>query len=143
MKVDSHLTGDWQKIPDHIKQLESDPFAEYVQVNDKGTIITGTVKEVDAKAAVIELNADVEATLKASEMSQDRIEDLTTQLKVGDEVEAKIINVDRKNRVINLSVKSKDIDDTKEAMKEVREKQVESAGPTTIGDLIKAQMENK
>ena len=132
-----------ERISLGIKQLESDPFAEYVQVNDKGTIITGTVKEVDAKAAVIELNADVEATLKASEMSQDRIEDLTTQLKVGDEVEAKIINVDRKNRVINLSVKSKDIDDTKEAMKEVREKQVESAGPTTIGDLIKAQMENK
>jgi len=132
-----------ERISLGIKQLESDPFAEYVQVNDKGTIVTGTVKEVDAKAAIIELNADVEATLKASEMSQDRVEDLTTQLKVGDEVEAKIINVDRKNRAINLSVKSKDIDDTKEAMKEVREKQVESAGPTTIGDLIKAQMENK
>jgi len=132
-----------ERISLGIKQLESDPFAEYVQVNDKGTIITGTVKEVDAKAAIIAINDDVEATLKASEMSQDRVEDLTTQLKVGDEVEAKIINVDRKNRVINLSVKSKDIDDTKEAMKEVREKQVESAGPTTIGDLIKAQMENK
>jgi len=132
-----------ERISLGIKQLESDPFAEYVQVNDKGTIITGTVKEVDAKAAIIAINDDVEATLKASEMSQDRVEDLTTQLKVGDAVEAKIINVDRKNRVINLSVKSKDIDDTKEAMKEVREKQVESAGPTTIGDLIKAQMENK
>ena len=132
-----------ERISLGIKQLESDPFAEYVQTNDKGTIITGTVKEVDAKAAIIAINDDVEATLKASEMSQDRVEDLTTQLKVGEEVEAKIINVDRKNRVINLSVKSKDIDDTKEAMKEVREKQVESAGPTTIGDLIKAQMENK
>ena len=132
-----------ERISLGIKQLESDPFAEYVQVNDKGTIITGKVKEVDAKAAIIAINDDVEATLKASEMSQERVEDLTTQLKVGDEVEAKIINVDRKNRVINLSVKSKDIDDTKEAMKEVREKQVESTGPTTIGDLIKAQMENK
>ncbi|MFT7185238.1 MAG: small subunit ribosomal protein S1 [Pseudohongiellaceae bacterium] len=132
-----------ERISLGIKQLESDPFAEYVQVNDKGTIITGKVKEVDAKAAIIEINADVDATLKASEMSQDRVEDLTTQLKVGDAVEAKIINVDRKNRVINLSVKSKDVDDTKEAMKDVREKQVESAGPTTIGDLIKAQMENK
>lgn len=131
-----------ERISLGIKQLERDPFAEYVQVNDKGTIITGSVKEVDAKAAVIELNADVDAILKASEMSQDRIEDLTTQLKVGDEVEAKIINVDRKNRVINLSVKSKDIDDEKQAMKEVREKQVESAGPTTIGDLIKEQMQN-
>ncbi|MDX1452000.1 MAG: 30S ribosomal protein S1 [Oleiphilaceae bacterium] len=132
-----------ERISLGIKQLERDPFAEYVQVNDKGTIVTGTVKEVDAKEATVELNADVDAVLKASEMSQDRVEDLTTQLKVGDEVEAKIINIDRKNRVINLSVKSKDIDDEKQALKEVREKQVESAGPTTIGDLIKEQMQNK
>ncbi len=132
-----------ERISLGIKQLERDPFAEFVQVNDKGAIITGTVKSVDAKAAILELAADVEATLKASEMSQDRIEDLTTQLKEGDEVEAKIINIDRKNRVINLSVKSKDIDDEKQAMKDVREKQVESAGPTTIGDLIKEQMQNK
>ena len=132
-----------ERISLGVKQLDRDPFAEYVQLNDKGTIINGTVKSVDAKAAIVELCADVEATLKASEMSQDRVEDLTTQLKEGDEVEAKIINIDRKNRVINLSVKSKDIDDEKQAMKDVREKQVESAGPTTIGDLIKEQMQNK
>jgi len=132
-----------ERISLGVKQLDSDPFAEYVQANDKGSIVTGTVKSVDAKAAVVELAADVEATLKASEMSQDRVEDLTTQLKEGDEVEAKIINVDRKNRVINLSVKSKDIDDEKQAMKDVREKQIESAGPTTIGDLIKEQMQNQ
>ncbi len=132
-----------ERISLGIKQLERDPFAEYVQVNDKGTIVKGTVKEVDAKAAVIALNQDVDAVLKASEMSQDRVEDLTTQLKVGEEVEAKIINIDRKNRVINLSVKSKDIDDEKQAMKEVREKQMESSGPTTIGDLIKEQMQNR
>ncbi|MFT6030599.1 MAG: small subunit ribosomal protein S1 [Oleiphilaceae bacterium] len=132
-----------ERISLGIKQLERDPFAEFVQVNDKGTIVTGTVKSVDAKAAILELAADVEATLKASEMSQDRVEDLTTQLKEGDEVEAKIINIDRKNRVINLSVKSKDVDEEKQAMKDVREKQVESAGPTTIGDLIKEQMQNK
>jgi small subunit ribosomal protein S1 len=131
-----------ERISLGIKQLERDPFAEYVQVNDKGTIINGVVKSVDAKAAILELAEDVEATLKASEMSQDRIEDLTTQLKEGDKVEAKIINIDRKNRVINLSVKSKDIDDEKQAMKDVREKQVESSGPTTIGDLIKEQMQN-
>lgn len=132
-----------ERISLGIKQLERDPFAEYVQVNDKGTIITGTVKEVDAKAAVIELNADVDAVLKASEMSLDRVEDLTTQLKVGDKVEAKIINIDRKNRVINLSVKSKDIDDEKQAIKDVREKQIESTAPTTIGGLIKEQMQNR
>jgi small subunit ribosomal protein S1 len=132
-----------ERISLGIKQLERDPFAEYVQVNDKGTVIKGVVKEVDAKAAVIELNQDVDGVLKASEMSQDRVEDLTTQLKVGDKVEAKIINIDRKNRVINLSVKSKDIDDEKQAMKDVREKQIESSGPTTIGDLIKEQMQNR
>lgn len=132
-----------ERISLGVKQLERDPFAEFVQVNDKGTIITGTVKSVDAKAAILELAEDVEATLKASEMSQDRVEDLTTQLKEGDKVEAKIINIDRKNRVINLSVKSKDVDDEKQAMKDVREKQVESSGPTTIGDLIKEQMQNK
>jgi small subunit ribosomal protein S1 len=132
-----------ERISLGIKQLERDPFAEFIQVNDKGTIVKGTVKSVDAKAAIIELAADVEATLKASEMSQDRVEDLTSQLKEGDEVEAKIINIDRKNRVINLSVKSKDIDDEKQAMKDVREKQIESTGPTTIGDLIKEQMQNK
>jgi len=132
-----------ERISLGIKQLERDPFAEYVQVNDKGTVINGTVKEVDAKAAIVVLAEDVEAVLKASEMSQDRIEDLTTQLKAGDEIEAKIINIDRKNRVINLSVKSKDVDEEKQAMKDVREKQVESAGPTTIGDLIKEQMQNK
>ncbi len=132
-----------ERISLGIKQLERDPFAEFVQVNDKGTVVTGTVKSVDAKAAIVELAADVEATLKASEMSQDRVEDLTTQLKAGEQVEAKIINIDRKNRVINLSVKSKDIDDEKQAMKDVREKQIESSGPTTIGDLIKEQMQNK
>ncbi|KZY62297.1 30S ribosomal protein S1 [Oleiphilus sp. HI0071] len=132
-----------ERISLGVKQLDSDPFAEYVQANDKGTIVTGTVKSVDAKAAVVVLADDVEATLKASEMSQDRVEDLTTQLKEGDEVEAKIINVDRKNRVINLSVKSKDIDDEKQAMKDVRDKQIESSGPTTIGDLIKEQMQNQ
>lgn len=132
-----------ERISLGVKQLDSDPFAEFVQDNDKGTIVTGKVQSVDAKAAVVLLAEDVEATLKASEMSQDRIEDLTTQLKEGDEVEAKIINVDRKNRVINLSVKSKDVDDEKQALKDVREKQVESSGPTTIGDLIKEQMKNQ
>jgi small subunit ribosomal protein S1 len=130
-----------ERISLGIKQLDSDPFAEYVSVNDRGTIIKGTVKEVDAKSAVIALNEEVDAILKASEISRDRIEDARNVLNVGDEVEAKIINVDRKNRVINLSVKSKDVDDEKEAMKDVREKQAESAGPTTIGDLIKEQLQ--
>lgn len=132
-----------ERISLGVKQLDSDPFAEFVQDNDKGTILTGTVTSVDAKAAVVALTDEVEAILKASEISRDKVEDARNVINEGDKIEAKIIHVDRKNRVINLSVKSKDVDDEKVAMKEVREKQAESAGPTTIGDLIKAQMQNK
>jgi len=132
-----------ERISLGVKQLDSDPFAEFVQDNDKGTILKGTVKSVDAKAAIVALTDEVEAVLKASEITRDKVEDARNVINEGDEIEAKIINIDRKNRVINLSVKSKDVDDEKVAMKEVREKQVESAGPTTIGDLIKAQMQNK
>ena len=124
-----------------IKQLEDDPFSNYASLNEKGTIVRGTVKEVDAKGAVISLGGDIEGILKASEISRDRVEDARNVLKEGDEVEAKIISIDRKSRVISLSVKSKDVEDEKDAMKELRTKQEsESTGPTTIGDLIRAQM---
>jgi len=132
-----------ERISLGIKQLESDPFSDYVSVNDKGTVITGTVKEVDAKAATITLAADVEATLKASEISRDKVEDARNVLKEGEEVEAKIISVDRKNRAINLSIKAKDVAEEKQAMKEHSAKQAEQAAPATIGDLIKAQMKSQ
>jgi small subunit ribosomal protein S1 len=103
------------------------------------------VKEVDAKGAVITLADGIEATLKASEISRDRVEDARNVLKEGEEVEAKIISVDRKNRVISLSIRSKDVEDEKEAIQTLRSKpeSTESTGPTTIGDLIRAQMENQ
>ena len=102
------------------------------------------MKEVDAKGAIVTLAEGIEATLKASEISRDRVEDARNVLKEGEEVEAKIISVDRKSRVISLSIKSKDVEDEKEAIKEMRSKQeVETSGPTTIGDLIRAQMENQ
>jgi len=129
-----------ERISLGVKQLESDPFVEFVAENDKGAIVTGTVKEVDAKGAVVELAADVEATLKASEISSDRVEDARNVLNEGDSVEAKIVAVDRKNRTISLSIKSKDSDDEKVAMKKIREQEQEQAGPTTIGDLIKQQL---
>ncbi len=132
-----------ERISLGIKQLESDPFAEFVQANDKGTIVRGVVKDVDPKQATVTLCEGVEATLKASEFSRDKIEDARNVINIGDEVEAKIISIDRKNRTISLSVKSKDIDDEKQAIRDVREKQVESSGPTTIGDLIKEQMANR
>ena len=129
-----------ERISLGIKQLESDPFAEFTQVNDRGSIVTGTVSSVDAKAATVTLNEEVEATLKASEISNDRVEDARNVLQEGDEVEAKIISIDRKNRVINLSVKSRDVDDDKEAVRDLREKADSTSSATTIGDLIKEQM---
>ena len=131
-----------ERISLGIKQLEDDPFNSFVGINDKGSIVTGKVVEVDAKGAVIELAEDVQGTLKASEISRDKIEDARNVLKVGDSVEAKIINVDRKNRVIGLSIKSKDVQEEKEAIKALKEES-EAAPATTIGDLIKAQMERK
>ena len=134
-----------ERISLGIKQLESDPFSEYVQENDKGAIVKGIVKEVDAKGAIITLADDIEATLKASEISRDRVEDARNVLKEGQEVEAKIISVDRKSRVIQLSIKSKDVEDEKEAIQSLKDKPSDSiaAGPTTLGDLLRAQMEKQ
>jgi small subunit ribosomal protein S1 len=115
-----------ERISLGIKQLESDPFSEYVQENDKGAIVKGIVKEVDAKGAIITLADDIEATLKASEISRDRVEDARNVLKEGEEVEAKIISVDRKSRVIQLSIKSKDVEDEKEAIQSLRDKPASS-----------------
>jgi small subunit ribosomal protein S1 len=131
-----------ERISLGIKQLDADPFSDYVATNDKGSIVTGTVKEVEAKAAIIVLADDVEATLKASEISRDKVEDARNALKVGDTVEAAILNIDRKNRTINLSVKSKDGAAERAAMKEHSAKTV-VAPAATLGDLIKAQMDSK
>lgn len=130
-----------ERISLGIKQLHNDPFSNYVAANDKGSIVKGTIVSVDAKAATIKLADDVEGTLKASEISRDKVEDARNALKEGDEVEAKIISVDRKNRSIGLSIKSKDVDDEKDAIREHSKKEAEQAAPTTIGDLIKAQMQ--
>ena len=137
------IDAEKERISLGIKQLESDPFSEYAAANDKNTIVKGTVKSVDAKGANIELAEGIEGYLKVSDISIDRIEDASTVLKVGEEVEAKIVNLDRRNRSITLSIKAKDQADEKAAIKAVSEKPVETAGPTTIGDLIKAQMASK
>ncbi|MBB3060398.1 30S ribosomal protein S1 [Microbulbifer rhizosphaerae] len=137
------IDSDRERISLGIKQLESDPFSDYVTTNDRGSIVTGTVKEVDAKQAVIILADEVEGVLRASEISRDKVEDARNALKEGEEVEAKITSVDRKNRVISLSIKAKDQDDEKQAVKDHSKKQAEQVQPATIGDLIKAQMNNK
>ncbi len=135
------IDAERERISLGIKQLTDDPFAQYVAANDKGAIVKGVVKAVDAKAATVELAENVEGTLRASEISRDRVNDATEVLNVGDEVEAKIVNVDRKNRVLSLSIKSKDQADEREAMDNLSEQQDANA-PKTIGDLIKQQMEN-
>ncbi len=129
-----------ERISLGIKQLESDPMSEYLAVNDKGALVSGRVTEVDAREAYVELATDVIAVLKASEISTDRVEDARTVINEGDSVEARIVGVDRKNRVINLSIRAKDQDDTRQNMRNMREQETETSGPTTIGDLIKQQM---
>lgn len=131
-----------ERISLGIKQLESDPFNEFLALNDKGSIVKGKVSAVEAKEAVVDLTDEVQAILKASEISAERVEDARNALKEGDEVEARIINVDRKNRVISLSIKAKDKVEAEQAVATQREAQAELAGPTTIGDLIKQKMEN-
>ncbi|MEH6550999.1 MAG: 30S ribosomal protein S1 [Pseudomonadales bacterium] len=130
-----------ERISLGIKQLEDDPFNNYVSVNDKGAIVMGTVKEVEERSAIIVLAEEVEGVLKASDLSREKVADARTVLKVGDEVEVKITSVDRKNRSMTLSVKAKDMADEKEAIKSMRE--AEPVAPTTLGDLIKAQMDSK
>jgi small subunit ribosomal protein S1 len=137
------IDSERERISLGIKQLGDDPFLRYVSEFDKGSIVIGSVTEVNSKEATISLRDGIAATLKVTELSQEKVDDATKILKEGDEVEAKITNVDRKNRTISLSIKAKDVDDEKTAVKEHKKSEVESISPTTIGDLIKAQMDNK
>ena len=129
-----------ERISLGIKQLEGDPFNNYLSVNDKGALVKGSVKSVEAKGAVIALGDEVEGYLPASEFDSERVEDLTTRLKEGDEVEAIITNVDRKNRSIKLSVKAKDAKANDEALKAAQSAAPANAGTTSLGDLLKASL---
>ena len=129
-----------ERISLGIKQLEGDPFGNYISVNDKGALVKGTVKAVEAKGAVIALADEVEGYLPASEFAADRVEDLTTKLNEGDEVEAVIVTVDRKNRSIKLSVKAKDAKENREALNSVNAAATANAGTTSLGDLLKAKL---
>jgi small subunit ribosomal protein S1 len=127
-----------ERISLGIKQLDKDPYSNFVAEHSKGSIVRGTVTEVDAKAAVVDLGDGVEGTLRASELSRDRTEDVRTVLNVGDEVEAKFMGVDRKNRTISLSIKAKD---TEEEAAMLQDYGAESSEATTnLGDVLKKQM---
>ncbi len=133
------IDAERERISLGLKQLEEDPFTNYVANNERGAIVIGKVKEVDAKQAVLEMAKEVEGILKASEISLDRVEDARNAVSVGDDIEVKIISVGRKNRVLGVSIKAKHLADEEMAVKEHREREAE-VNPTTIGDLIKQQM---
>ena len=129
-----------ERISLGIKQLDQDPFTDYTAVNDRGTIVKGKVIETDIKEVVIELAEDVTGIMKASEIAVDRVEDARAVLSVDEEVEVKIINVDRKNRTIGLSIKAKDVEEERQAVRDHQKQESDRSGPATLGDLIKAQM---
>jgi len=130
-----------ERISLGIKQLEDDPFMDYVGGFEKGTVVKGTVTEVDAKSAMINLAEGVDGVLRASEISRDKVEDARNAVKEGEEIDVKIVSVDRKNRVLSLSVKAIEIDDEKAAIKEHKNSDAVDVSPGTIGDLIKAEMD--
>ena len=133
-----------ERISLGIKQFEGDPFTNFIASHEKNSVVPGKVKSVDAKGAVVVLVNDVEGYLRASEFSRDRVDDLRTHLNEGDSISAMIINVDRKNRSINLSVKAKSMVDETEAMKQLRsENQASAAGSTNLGALLRAKLDNR
>jgi small subunit ribosomal protein S1 len=132
-----------ERISLGVKQLDGDPFNSFVGRFDKGAVVKGTVKAVDAKGATITLDTDVEGYLRASEISRDRVEDATKFLAEGDTVEAMIVNVDRKTRVINLSIKAKDSAETAETMQKMATEQAGAAGTTSLGALLRAKLDDQ
>jgi len=130
-----------ERISLGIKQVEGDPFNAFIQTHDKNSLVNGFVKSIDARGAVIQLEGDIEGYLRASEVARDRVEDIRTKLKEGDKVAAMVINIDRKNRTINLSIKAKDLAEEAEAMKKLATEKQASPGTTNLGALLKAKLD--
>ena len=132
-----------ERISLGVKQLSGDPFSNFTSTHEKGSVVTGTVKSVDAKGAVIDLGDETEGYLRASEISSERVEDATTQLKEGDSVTAQIISIDRKNRSIQLSIKAKDASEARQALDRMNQDAQSASGTTNLGALLKAKLEQK
>ena len=137
------IDSDRERISLGVKQLEQDPFSIYVGEHTKGAMVKGTVIEADARSITVQLAENVEGILRASEISQERVEDARTHFKVGDEVEAKYMGVDKKNRSITLSIKAKDSAEEAEAIQEYGSSAASSSGTTALGDLLKEQMDSQ
>ena len=131
-----------ERISLGIKQLEGDPFTNFASTHDKGSVVTGTVTSVDARGATIQIEPEVEGYLRASEISRDRVEDARTHLSEGATVESMIINIDRKNRSIALSIKARENADTADAMQRMAESSAVS-GTTNLGALLRAKLDNQ
>ena len=131
-----------ERISLGIKQIEKDPFASFIAEKPKGSIVSGTVVSVDAKAAVIDLGDGIEGLLRASEMAKDRVEDARSFINEGDQIEAKITGMDRKGRSIYLSIKAKDSDEEQEALKDYVASSDTKAATTSFGDLLKEKMDS-
>ena len=135
------IDPDRERISLGIKQLDQDAFTDYVAANERGTIVKAVVNTLEPREAVLQLAEEVTGILKASEISFDRVEDTRKELSEGQEIEVKIISVDRKNRTIGLSIKARQIDEERVAVKEHRRQEGARSGSGTLGDLIKAQMQ--
>jgi small subunit ribosomal protein S1 len=129
-----------ERISLGIKQLDQDPFSKFLADHPKGSIVKGTVKEVDARGAQVELEGGIEGQLRASELSRDRVEDARTVLKVGEEVEAKFIGLDRKTRIVSLSIKAKEAHDEAEAVENYKSDKPSTGAGTSLGDLLKEKI---
>ncbi len=131
-----------ERISLGIKQLDQDPFAIFMAENPRGSLVKGVVKEVDARGAVITLAEGVEGYLRASDIRKERVEDATKEFAVGDEVEAKFISIDRKNRTLSLSIRAKDDAELAEALEEYQQSNA-SSGTTSLGELLKEQLDQE
>ena len=132
-----------ERISLGVKQLDTDPFTTFTTINDRGAVVAGKVKTVDPRGAEILLADDVTGYLRASEISRDRVEDARNVLKEGDDVSVMVINVDRKARSIQLSIKAKDVADQQEAMQRLSQSnERENAGTTSLGALLRAKLDN-
>ena len=133
-----------ERISLGVKQMEQDPLGQYVASNTKGSIVKGMVKEVDAKGATIELDGGIEGYVAARDIAKERVDDATQHLKVGDEVEAKFIGMDRKGRTMQLSIKAKDEAEVQETLSDYNRAAADaSSGTTKLGALLREQLGNK
>jgi small subunit ribosomal protein S1 len=134
------IDAERERISLGIKQLDKDPFSGWLAAHPKNSIVTGTVTEVDARGAMVDLGDGVIGSLRASELARGRVEDARTIIKVGEEIEAKFTNVDRKSRMVALSIKAKEVHEEQEAVSSYKSDSSAAPAGTTLGELLKEKM---